>query len=57
MHAQTIITKKHGNAPMVRVLAVLPEKLQSTNTAESPETIVSPAEVEDPPSNEFKLHR
>jgi hypothetical protein len=34
---------------MVREKALLPNKLQSTKTADSPETTVSPAEVEDPP--------
>ena len=41
---------------MVRVETAPPEKLQSTKTAESPVTMVLPAEAEDPPLNEFELH-
>ena len=40
---------------MVRVETEAPEKLQSWKTAESPVTMVLPAEAEDPPLNEFEL--
>jgi hypothetical protein len=40
---------------MVRVETVPPEKLQSRKTAESPVTIILPAEAEDPPLNELEL--
>ena len=40
---------------MVRVETVAPEKLQSWKTAESPVTMVLPAEAEDPPREELEL--
>jgi hypothetical protein len=43
-------------ALMVRVETVPPEKLQSTKMAESPVTMVLPAEAEDPPRKELELH-
>jgi len=42
-------------ALMVRVETVPPEKLQSMKTAESPVTMVLPAEAEDPPRKELEL--
>ena len=41
---------------MVRVETVVPEKLQSRITAESPVTMVLPAEADDPPRKELELH-
>jgi hypothetical protein len=53
LEENTINMESH--APMVRVKAMLPEKLQFKKTAESPETTVSPALEEDRPSYEFEL--
>ena len=41
---------------MVRVETVAPEKLQSMKMTESPETVVLPAEADDPPLKELELH-
>jgi hypothetical protein len=41
---------------IVRVEAAQPEKLQFVNMAESLETMVLPAELEDEPKYELKLH-
>jgi hypothetical protein len=38
-------------------VALLLVKLQFEKTAESPETIVSPADAEELPAKEFKLHK
>ena len=41
---------------IVRVEAAQPEKLQFVKMAESFETVVLPAELEDEPKNELELH-
>ena len=42
---------------MVRDVALQLAKVQLEKTAENPETIVSPADDEETPSKEFKLHK